>query len=186
MSDAPDVSPEALAEKELTPSEKKLLDKHGMPWEPVGPIHISGEINGSYTFARAVEFDTADEMNAFFESMTNVVVVKVFARGDSIFVLYTRELTREELEDIQEWDKQRRNFFAQRAAERREKKRSELLEEHKKAEETERLAEAGKKCLDHHGHLVKQLRKLRQGKLSAEDAATLDQAMGADDADSAE
>lgn len=125
------------------------------PWEPMGPIHISGEVQGSYTHCAMKEFDDAAAVEAFFREQTNCVVTHMLVRADKLVVVFTRQLTREELEDIRAWDQERKAFFDRRAQERAAAQAETRAAEKAAADEAKRLRNLGEHCEKNHGALRK-------------------------------
>lgn len=112
-----------------------------------GHINFSGQINGHYSGALAVEFVNAQDMNNFFEANRHVIVTGVWPQGNgTILCIYTTQLESRDLRYLAEWDEKVNDYLARR---REEDDAAEIAEEEaKRAEkaETERLAALGRKC----------------------------------------
>ena len=129
-----------------------------------GKINVA-DVRGHYSHCKAIHFDTAAEMNAFFEEHQQRLVVDIKPQPDGGFlVLYTGVLTEEEIKEFQEVQEEARRLINERKKARLEEETKREEEKHKQELEAKRLQEVGRKCEQHHKPLIEEKRDAKKGK----------------------
>ena len=84
-----------------------------------GHINFSGQINGHYSGALAVVFDTVRELNEYFKINQHVIVVGLWPLfNGSILAMYTTQMEQQDLRDLAEWGEKVEDFLASKREER--------------------------------------------------------------------
>lgn len=123
-----------------------------------GAINVAGNMQGSYSGCKLILLSTVQEVNTFFENNPNALLVKLEPFNGGIYVLYTKFLTDEELQDFDEFNAEVEHMMRERRAKRAEAKEAEVKKLQTIEEEKERLAVVGKRCIENHGHIIKEKR----------------------------
>ncbi len=127
-----------------------------------GHINYRSDV-GAFSGCAAKFFADTDAMNAFFAAHTNLLVTDILlSASNGLVVLYTNQLTEEEMTDFTEFSKEVNLKMEQRKKERRAAAIKQ--EEAQKAAEVElkRVLEVGRKCEEHHSPLLERMKKLEQ------------------------
>ena len=156
----------------------ELPEKRNFIEKRPGNINYADE-RGSYPGCHLKFFPDSAGVNAFFAENANLLVVKLDATSDGLFVLYTNQLDSEDLEEFNEfsraWMNHKQERDAAKAKTQAEKERSQKAAE----DDVKALIELGKKCRDNHGKQTKQSTKTKV--LDVEEAkALLGEALGID------
>ncbi len=115
-----------------------------------GFINFSGQVNGHYSGAKILSFQSATEINKFFEANQHVIVTGIFPRESEILVVYTTQLDQKDLQYLGEWGEKVDAYLSQRREEDAKLEEEAELIKVKAEAETKELAERGRKCIQHH------------------------------------
>lgn len=141
MSD--EITDQHEVEEEIEHADKLPAKYDGVKWP--GKIAYSGEIRGHYAGCRLASFQTAEEVNDFFEQTPHVICVNLFTTATGIFALYTTALNADELDDLAAWGREQRQYMVERQAMRDQTKLDAQAAERAEKLELKRLAELGRR-----------------------------------------
>lgn len=144
-------------------TERPIGEQEGAEYP--GSINVGGGFfEGHYPGNRLVAFSGAEppienQVNDFFKERPGAVVTGMWFNGGTVYVLFTRLISREEADGLQKFSAEvKAKINAEKA------KKAELEAETNKraaeasaklAEETKRYAELGRRCEQNHGKKVK-------------------------------
>lgn len=115
------------------------------------PGHMAFANKGGEYFhgCRVAQFANITDLNKFFlpgkKGHLKLVGELIPAHDGSIICVYTNKLSRDDLEDVEEFNREMHSFFEKKREDRNEQRRKEQEKELKAAEEQKRLAEVGRK-----------------------------------------
>lgn len=152
--DDPVVAPDPATQTTLPEERRFIINRPGN-------VNYA-DIRGSYPGCKVAVFADATEVNEFFTAHANLLVTFVAPSPHGIVVLYTNNLSGEDLEEFNEFSRAWSLHQRERAA-KREAAKAEAARKQQEAEaETRRLLVLGKKCEEHHAKIEKQLAELKQ------------------------
>lgn len=140
---------------------QNIKDKLGefLEWGHINFESANGVIQSN---CKAVEFQTADEMNKWFADSPGVFATQIFPMDGKLVAICNRVMDEEEQADLSARADAIRKYVEEAKAKRQEAK---LLEEktlEERAAEQERLIEVGKKCEHNHGAVIEENQKLKR------------------------
>ena len=139
------------------PMEKKI-EEH-LAW---GHINFEGTNGLVHNNCRAMEFESADEMNAWFKEHVGHFAAQVNITDGSIICIVDRVMDDDMREVMELKGEALSRIMAELKAQRDEAKEKQKAEEDRRTAELEDLVALGKKCKDNHGAVIEENAKLKK------------------------